>query len=190
MSLKLSIELEDKDLKYFRNAMRQAQSSAKQTPEASIIRDATAMIDTARANKVPAFVEARIAKLASLIDMLADEEWALAPADRKNVVAALAYFADPHDLIPDNVPVLGYIDDAIMIELVVKELKPIIDAFEDFMQYKREEKSRNRNPDISREEWLEVKRQQLHLRMRRRREAARARAAGRGGSGRPRFRLF
>ena len=93
-------------------------------------------------------------------------------------------------MIPDDVPVLGYIDDAIMIELVVRELKPIIDAFEDFMLYKSEEKSRNRNPDISREQWLAVKRRELHSRMRRRRKAARSRAASRGGSGRPNFRLF
>ena len=76
------------------------------------------------------------------------------------------------------------------LRFITEELKPIIDAFEDFMRYKSEEKSRNRNPDISREDWLAVKRRELHSRMRRRREASRRRAAGRGGSGRPRFRLF
>ena len=190
MSLKVTFELEDKDLKYFRDSMKEARSAAANTSEAETIAQASAMISSVREANIPAFVALRIDKLASLIDMLADEEWALSSADRKNVVAALRYFADPEDLIPDDVPVLGYIDDAIMIELVVRELKPIIDAFEDFMLYKSEEKSRNRNPDISREDWLAVKRRELHSRMRRRREVARSRAAGRGGSGRPRFRLF
>lgn len=190
MSLKVTFELEDKDLQYFRKSMKEARAAASKTSEADVIADASAMIETVRGAKIPQFVADRVNKLASLIDMLADDEWALGDADRKNVVAALQYFADPHDLIPDDVPVLGYIDDAIMIELVVRELKPIIDAFEDFMRYKSEEKSRNRNPDISREDWLAVKRRELHSRMRRRREASRRRAAGRGGSGRPRFRLF
>ncbi len=190
MSLKVTFELEDADLQYFRKSMKEARAVASKAPEAEIIAQASAMIETVRQAKIPTFVATRVDKLASLIDMLADDEWALGAADRKNVVAALRYFADPHDLIPDDVPVLGYIDDAIMIELVVRELKPIIDAFEDFMRYKAEEKSRNRNPDISREEWLSVKRRELHSRMRRRRESARARSASRGGSGRPRFRLF
>lgn len=190
MSLKVTFELEDKDLQYFRRSMKQARSAASQTSEAEAIAQAAAMIDTVRDAKIPEFVSLRVDKLASLIDMLADEEWALGAPDRKNVIAALQYFAEPEDLIPDDVPVLGYIDDAIMIELVVRELKPIIDAFEDFMLYKSEEKSRNRNPDISREQWLAVKRRELHSRMRRRRKAARSRAASRGGSGRPNFRLF
>lgn len=190
MSLKVTFELEDKDLQYFRKSMREARSIASKVAEAEVIEQASAMIESVRAARIPLFVSQRVDKLASLIDMLADEEWALEKADRTNVVAALRYFADPDDLIPDDVPVLGYVDDAIMIELVVRELKPLIDAFEDFMRYKEEEKSRNRNPDISRDQWLAVKRRELHSRMRRRREAARSRAASRGGSGRPRFRLF
>jgi uncharacterized membrane protein YkvA (DUF1232 family) len=190
MSLKVTFELEDKDLQYFKRSMKEARAKAVAAPEAVVIEQASSMIETVRQANVPLFVQERISKLASLIDMLADDEWALADVDRKNVVAALAYFADPHDIIPDNIPVLGYIDDAIMIELVVKELKPVLDAFEDFMLYKAEEKSRNRNPDSSRDEWLAVKRRDLHSRMRRRRQAVRSRNASRGGSGRPSFRLF
>lgn len=190
MTLKVTFELEDKDLQFFKKSMKDARSKAIAVPEEQVIEQASSMIGTVGKAKVPLFVQERVSKLASLIDMLADDEWALPDADRKNVVAALAYFAEPYDIIPDDVPVLGYIDDAIMIELVVKELKPIIDAFEDFMLYKSEEKSRNRNPDISRDEWLAAKRRDLHSRMRRRRQAARTRAASRGGSGRPSFRLF
>jgi uncharacterized membrane protein YkvA (DUF1232 family) len=124
--------------------------------------------------------------LRSLIAMLRDAEWALGGTERRNVVTALAYFADPHDLIPDSVPVLGYLDDAIMIELVVKELAHEIDAFDDFCRYRREEASRQRDPNLSREDYLAIKRRELHQRMRRRRSARRSSV----GSGRTRFRLF
>jgi hypothetical protein len=69
---------------------------------------------------------------------------------------------------------------------VVSELKHEIDAFDDFCRYRDEEKSRNRNPDLSREEYLEIKRRELHARMRRRRNAMR----GRSGPTRTRIRLF
>jgi len=138
-----------------------------------------------KASKVPLFVMQRIEQLNALIDMARDQEWALASNERKNVLAALAYFADPQDIIPDDVPVLGYIDDAIMIELVVTELKHEIDAFNDFCRYRKEEKARNRNPNLSRDDYLTMKRRELHSRMRRRRSGS-----GSSGARRTRIRLF
>ena len=179
MALKVTFELEDKDLRYFRANMKQAQSAAQQLSEAEVLAKAEGMIEEVKATKVPAFVRQRVDQLNSLIDMVRDSEWDLADKERKNVVAALAYFADPEDMIPDNIPVLGYIDDAIMIELVVSELKPEIEAFNDFARYRKEEKARNRNPDITREEWLNVKRRDLHARMRRRRSSRSRRSARR-----------
>jgi uncharacterized membrane protein YkvA (DUF1232 family) len=186
MSLKVTFDLEDKDLKYFRANMKQAKDAAEHVTEEQILARAADMVDQVKSQEVPAFVKQRLDRLSALIDMVQDEEWALAAQERKNVLAALAYFADPQDMIPDNIPVLGYIDDAIMIELVVSELKPEIDAFEDFCRYRREEQSRNRNPNVSREEYLTMKRRELHARMRRRRSSG-----SRAGSGRrTRIRLF
>ena len=145
MPLKVTFELEDKDLKFFRTSIKEAQKKAANTGEAEITRKAEQMIADVRGNNVPAFVQQRVDRVQSLVDMVRDEEWQLAAKERKNVLAALAYFADPQDIIPDSVPVLGYIDDAIMIELVVSELKHEIDSFNDFCKYRREEKARNRH---------------------------------------------
>jgi len=170
MPLKVTFELEDKDLKYFRDCIKQARVSGDKSSEAQITAKAEGMITEVRQSNVPAFVRQRIDSVQSLVDMVRDEEWDLAERERKQVMAALAYFADPHDIIPDNVPVLGYIDDAIMIELVVSELKHEIDSFTDFCRYREGEKARNRNPNLSREEYLAIKRRELHARMRRRRK--------------------
>lgn len=185
MVLKVTFDLEDKDLKYFRAQMKAAQECAKRASEDEVIQKAEEMIKEVMAAGVPSFVLQRVERLQSLIDMLRDHEWALAATERKNVLAALAYFADPQDLIPDNVPVLGYIDDAIMIELVVTELKHEIEAFDDFCRFRDAEASRNRNPQVTRAEYLEAKRRELHSRMRRRRQARPS-----SGSGRTRLRLF
>lgn len=188
MPLRITFDLEDKDLRYFRGIMKKAQAAATVGDEASIITKARAMVTEVRGEKVPAFVSQRIDSVASLIDMLEDEQWNLDKKERKNVLSALAYFSDPQDLIPDSVPVLGYIDDAIMIELVVNELQHEIQAFADFCAYRTGEKARNRNQNLSVEEYLEIKRRELHQRMRRRRQSARSRS--RTASTRTRFRLF
>jgi len=184
MALRVTFDLEDKDLDFFRAQMKRVRDAAQRTSEAEVIASAEGMIKDVSESNVPSFVLQRIERLQVLIDMLRDDEWSLTESERNNVVAALTYFADPEDIIPDNVPVLGYIDDAIMIELVVIELQHEIDAFEDFCRYRQEEASRNRNPDISRDEWLAVKRRDLHARMRRRRRRVTTR------SQRTRIRLF
>lgn len=188
MAIRITFDLEDKDLKYFRDIMKKAREAADTADEAGIIAKARSMVDEVSQSNVPAFVRQRVESVRSLVDMLDDEEWALEAKERRNVLSALAYFSDPQDLIPDNVPVLGYIDDAIMIELVVNELKHEIEAFTDFCAYSKGEKARNRNQHLSREEYLAIKRRELHQRMRRRRQSTRSRAGASGS--RPRFRLF
>jgi len=56
--------------------------------------------------------------LEQLIQMLRDDEWRLEGRDRARILDALAYFVDPEDLIPDRLPGIGYLDDAIMVELI------------------------------------------------------------------------
>ena len=185
MPFRVTFDLEDKDLRYFRTQMKEAQKVASKLSDDEVLASAADMVEQIKTTKVPMFVAVRVAKLTSLIEMVRDEEWSLADKERANVLAALAYFADPQDMIPDSIPVLGFIDDAIMIELLTSELRPEIDAYGDFCHYRKEEKSRNRNANVTREQFLEVKRKELHSLMRRRR-SSRSRAP----SGRTRIRMF
>ncbi len=53
------------------------------------------------------------------------------------MLAALAYVCDPEDIIPDEIPGIGLLDDAVMIELVLRELRHTIEAYEDFCAYRK-----------------------------------------------------
>ena len=184
MPFRVTFDLDDKDLRYFRANVKQAQSAVSKLSDEKIISSAENMVQEIKKAKVPMFVAVRVAKLNALIDMVKDEDWALADKERKNVLSALAYFADPQDMIPDSIPVLGFIDDAIMIELLTAELRPEIDAYNDFCRYRKEAKSL-KGKNVSQEEFLASKRKALHGRMRRRRASN-----TRGPSGRTRVRLF
>ena len=118
MGLKLSFELTDSDLQYFRKALRQSRSAVRDAEESEIIEAIRDVLDDIRSNEpLPDFVAQRIPQLEAMIQMLVDEEWQLPVDDREHLLATFVYFADPEDIIPDNSPVIGYLDDAMILEL-------------------------------------------------------------------------
>jgi uncharacterized membrane protein YkvA (DUF1232 family) len=45
------------------------------------------------------------------------------------IVAAIIYFISPFDVIPDSVPILGQIDDAMVVRLAMESVRADLDAF-------------------------------------------------------------
>lgn len=172
MPLTLTIELSDRDLAHFNQAIEAARATAAHKPPAEVLAAASALLDTARSTEVPDFIARHLGHLDVLIAMIKDESWALPETDAQRIVAALACFAEPKDIIPDNVPVFGFLDDAIAIELCVRELGHEFDAYFDFCEYREEEAAR-RGLDpktVGRVDWLEGRREELQSRMNRRRK--------------------
>jgi uncharacterized membrane protein YkvA (DUF1232 family) len=173
MSLRVSFDLGESDLKHFRLIMREARhAAAKSSPEA-IVAGATSLLRRVDAATVPLFVGERLEKLELMIRMLTDKEWRLPAQDSTRVLNALAYFCEPDDLIPDDIPGLGFLDDAIMIELVVRELTHEIDAYRDFCDFRATRSmpaGQGKGSDVTRDDWLEERRKSLQSRMRRRRQ--------------------
>ena len=173
MAFEVKFQLTESDLAYFRDVMHKAQAGAKQLSEQEILANAKKVSLTIKAN-VPEFVRERIQKLETFVAMIEDSEWQIPSEERTEVLSALAYFSDPEDLVPDHIPVLGFLDDAIMIELVAEEFKDDFEAFEEFCAYRAREEGRSGDATITREEWLESKRHELHSRMRSRRSSRRS----------------
>jgi len=137
MPLKITFTIGDPDLQYFRSQMRRARLAAKEAGDKAIIDAASDLLEKVGATNAPDFVNERLEKLNTLIAMVDDERWAVPRDVRGRVLGALAYFVHPQDMIPDDVPVLGFLDDAIMAELIVRELRHDIEAYEDFCRYGR-----------------------------------------------------
>jgi uncharacterized membrane protein YkvA (DUF1232 family) len=169
MSLQITIDLLDSDLQFFIDAAKRAQEKAGNLSAKQITDAASKLLVDSSGLKVPEFIASRLSKLDAMINMVNDAGWDLSDNDKKRVLSALTYFADPDDVIPDNVPVLGFLDDAIMIELCQRELKHEIEAYEDFVAHRAAE-AKFRGVDVGtlklqKVDWLEAQRVELQARM-------------------------
>jgi len=172
MAISLNFELNDRDLEHFHGAMEAAKKAAADKTPAEVIDCSAKLLADAQKVHIPDFIKDRLLHLDDMIAMVRDEGWALPEEDRQRVLSALVYFCDPKDVIPDSVEVLGFLDDAIMIELCVRELKHELDAYDDFCDYRQHEAvRRNLEPQqVGRADWLDSRREELIDRMHSRRE--------------------
>jgi uncharacterized membrane protein YkvA (DUF1232 family) len=121
---KITFTLDESDANYFRGLYRKAVRGAKDLDAETIVRDARGIVKQVRSTKkTPSFVIAAIDVLTDLVDLIQDEEYAAPTRVRNGVLAGLAYFSNPDDLIPDHIPGLGFLDDAIMVKFVEDEFK-------------------------------------------------------------------
>ncbi len=182
MTLRVTFELSDDDLRHFQLIMAESRKAAAGVKPEDIVEAAEDILQRVGAASTPEFIAARLQCLEDMIAMLRDHEWRLPKEDSKRVLNALAYFCEPEDLIPDHTPGLGFLDDAIMIELAVRELRHEIDAYRDFCEFRERSQTRRgvkaKTTDITRDDWLAERRKQLQSRMHRRRK----KTQDRGGS--------
>ena len=132
MSLLVSFELDDDDLNHFRLIMRSARDAVGRKAPEEIVEAARSLLRDIGDATMPGFIRDRMASLRLLIDMLTDLDWRLQHEEATRVLSALAYFTEPDDLIPDQIPGLGFLDDAIMVELVLRELHHELEAYREF----------------------------------------------------------
>ena len=176
MPLDITFTLSDQDLDHFQAIVDKAKTAVSETDSAASIEAAARqLIVDAKSTDLQEFIADRLSKLEVVISMVGDQEWQLSDEERNRVLGALVYFCDPEDIIPDHIPGLGFLDDAIYVEIVIRELRAEIESYEEFCEFRRAEEARRKekgqDPHVEREEWLADKRAALHAKMRKRRSS-------------------
>jgi uncharacterized membrane protein YkvA (DUF1232 family) len=173
MPLNVTLEISDSELEHFRSVLAGARERTIGKTPHEVAATARAAVEKLRAGGTSPFVATRLHKVHALIDMLEDPEWRLPAPERRRVLDGLAYVAEVHDMVPDDIPVLGLVDDAIMLELVLDELQHELDGYRDFHEFQQHELAKpgaSTHSAASREDWLDSKRRALHDRIRDRRQ--------------------
>jgi len=173
-TLRINFELGPDDIEYFRKRLSNARRNRALRDDDRVILAAEALAVKALESNPPTFVVSRMLTLQNMVDMLKDRDWSLENDDRDRVLEVLAYFADPNDIIPDELPGIGFLDDTIMIDLASIDLAPELEAYAEFCANRDDLAAKMADAQP-----LKVARDELQSRMRRRRR----RRAGGASSG-------
>jgi uncharacterized membrane protein YkvA (DUF1232 family) len=134
--MRITLELEQADIERFLAALARSHRLALEADETDVLTAAKEALNTLPIGSAPAYVRKRIVVVQRLILMLEDDAWSLARPERTRVLETLVYFADPEDLIQDDTEVIGLLDDAIVLELLLRRQRHVLQAYSDFCDYR------------------------------------------------------
>lgn len=135
--MRIILELEVQDVERFQQALERAGHAVRSADEHDIVEAAKHALDHLPLAQLPTYVRQRMQRVQDLLAMIEDDDWSLPMPERGNVLKTLAYVADPEDMIPDHIEVIGLLDDAIVLELLLRDQRHVLDAWRDFCAWRR-----------------------------------------------------
>jgi len=124
----LRIEASDDDLTPYREAWQAHRRAGSERTVETVLESYRALDPM---SLLPA-IRSRLQDIPALVRMLADPQWNCSLAAREDLQAALNYFADPNDVIPDDSPHFGLLDDALVIEMALVAQQDEWSAWQEF----------------------------------------------------------
>ena len=118
-----------------------------------------------RATNADGYILSQVNNLEAMMAMVEDQTWKIKKVNMEKINATIKYFVDEDDVIPDNIPGIGYLDDCIIIDSTMDEVCDELMEFEDFCRirlvYARDE-------EFTFEDWGKIKNQEATSRVRNR----------------------
>lgn len=118
MRIDFAIELDDPGLRRFRDAWRRACARQGDGPIDRLAEDALGTQAALASDTAPVHL-ARLRAIPRVVELLTAPGWPLPASEREALGGALRYFCDRHDLIPDDEPRFGLLDDVIVLEMAL-----------------------------------------------------------------------
>lgn len=121
---------------------------------------------------IPISIYERLRCIAAMHAMFKEIDWEIEEVAAWRSATLLEYFSAREVLFPNKTPIVGYLDDAILMEAAWPELFPEVSNFYDYRRLRRiEAEGRNRNVSqfrFTRRDWLESREieHQLHAQVR------------------------
>jgi uncharacterized membrane protein YkvA (DUF1232 family) len=113
------------------------------------------------------FVASRLRRAAEMRALSAEPAWTSAPLPARRIHDLLAYLDDPNDLIRDEIPVIGRLDDALLVDIAMDTLREEVEDYAEFRRYRFSEAARSgfavETLDLDRAQWQVEREDELRL---------------------------
>lgn len=176
--LSLTDELRD-HLESVLEKKKSEEINAKET-----IETAQALLESLEASDPSDTIKDAIKKLRSLIEMVDDPVWDMRVKNKNYVMAVLSYFTESKQHIPNFMPELGVLFDAMMIDIVAEKLTHERDAYQDFKSFVKTYKKSPfyKGQELTKDDWVKARKKELRDRLKRRRRRDAKRTGFRGSN--------
>jgi uncharacterized membrane protein YkvA (DUF1232 family) len=118
-----------------------------------------------RATNADGYILDQVHNLEAMMSMVEDKVWKIKKINMEKINATIKYFVDDDDVIPDNIPGIGYLDDCIIIDSTMDDVYEELAEFQDFC---RTRMVYAQNEDFDFEDWGKIKNQEATSRVRNR----------------------
>lgn len=163
----LALQFSEDDLRVFNQC---AQCVAPEMPAlgaAQIVAAARRLARAIGAGNESRFIVIRMRRAGEVRAVLADPGWTVDPALLGRMRGLMDYLDGPVALVPMDMPGIGGLDRALLVDMAMASLRPELDEYADFRRYRAAEAQRLGLPvalaDIDRERWTRARSEELRL---------------------------
>lgn len=132
-----AIHLSEADVRRFNELARSLNEAAPSLSADQLTAVARRVLRKADARCRTPFIESRLRHLAEIRAMAADPAWPCEPVADRRISDLLAYIDSPHGLFRDETPVIGHLDDALLVDIAMGSLRNELEQYAEFCRYRR-----------------------------------------------------
>lgn len=183
-----SLDLHDDAMKRFNTIVQKLNPEHAPFSAEQIAGAARRILRAAMKGQDSAFIKTRMRRAGEMRSALKDAQWTVPEPLREKLQAIVDYLDDPISVIPNDLAVVGRLDDAILVDIAMDSLRGELEDYADFCRFRWSEAARLQvtHVETSREQWLAERQREKRLELQLRRVRSTNYAAASAG---PTFRI-
>ncbi len=162
-----SLELHDDQLLRFNRIAQRLSPEHQPFTLDQIAGAARRVLRAAAKGQDSTFIKVRMRRAGEMRATYKDAKWEMAPALKADLRDLLDYLDSETGLIPNHIPIVGLLDDAILVDVAMDKFRAELDEYADFCRFRTAEAAHQDIAidavDIDREHWFTERQQEQRL---------------------------
>ena len=165
------LDLRDEAMTRYNSLVRQLNPEHAPFSADQIAGAARRVLRAAMKGQESAFIKVRMRRAGEMRSALKDGQWTIPESLRGKMEAIIEYLDDPSSLIPNDVAVIGQLDDAILVDIAMESVRGELENFADFCRFRWSEAARLQvtHVETGREQWIAERQREKRLELQLRR---------------------